>query len=96
MTKKEFIRAAVNRGYATYAEARDFCNRHPQPEYDESEMDRLYEFASNREYHERTHDDMGIYHCKVTAEDMCSKMCYRSDIYRNHDNRLYGEIEVSE
>jgi len=34
MTKKEFIRSAVYRGYATYAEARDFCNRHPQPEYD--------------------------------------------------------------
>lgn len=62
----------------------------------ESEMDRLYDFASNREYHERTHDEHGFYHCKVTAEDMCSKMCYRSDIYRNHDNRLFGEIEVSE
>lgn len=25
MTKKEFIRSAVNRGYASYAEARDFA-----------------------------------------------------------------------
>ena len=96
MTKKEFIKTAVRRGYCDFAQARDFCKRHPQPEYDESELDRLYEFASNREYHERTHDDMGIFHCKVTAEDMCSKMCYRSDIYRNHDNRLYGEIGVLE
>ena len=44
LTKKEFIKTAVRRGYCDFAQARDFCKRHPQPEYDESELDRLYIF----------------------------------------------------
>lgn len=89
MTKSDFIRTGVLRGYGTKAQFAKWADTNPKSEYNEDDLLAAHRAASEQD--SRNHCLTQNSYCHITPEDATAYgMAYRSNIYWYHPDNIEG------